>query len=313
MFGPLDFVLGGLTPLAAAAVAFALAWRAGRSGGAAWSAGVVVGFAAGVLALEARDDGMTRAAWGLVRPTESHGWLPLVALAGAVPALGARLAGRRWLEGALALPLSLAVPALLLWSKYRATQRLREAGFAEDAVTPAGAAAVLGAIAVATLAAWWLWRRAVGAPLAKTRTLLAIIATVGAAAAAGLSGALVYAQTFGVLAAAMGGCALAAWAFKDASGLSAARGPLLLVFGGLLALAVVYSDLPIAAAALLAVALALPVGCLRALARRGPAAQAAVRAVLCLAPLGAALWQAAAVYYADQQHEEQADDEPYFR
>jgi hypothetical protein len=315
MFGPMDFILGGLTPLAAASAAFALAWLATSRGGAAWSAGVIVGFAAGAFALEARDSGPTVAAAKLWRPTQAAEWLTIVALASAAPALAAWLSGKRWIEWLLAAPLCVAAPAWLLSGKYRAAQQLRDAGFADDAITPAGAALVLAVIAAATLIAWGLWRNAEGAPLPRARTLLAILATVGAAVTSALTGSLAYAQAFGVLAATLGGCAVAAWFMGEKSSPEAARGPVLLLHGGMLALAVCYSSMLPWHAATLAAALALSVGCLPAAARRRPAPQAAVRTGLCLALLALVIWRAGVAFVAShQQHtEQQSDDEPYFR
>jgi hypothetical protein len=312
MFGPLDFVLGGLAPLVAAAAAYAALWAATRRPGAAWSAGVVVGYAAGMVGLEARDSGLAATAARLVHPSESHEWLPLLALAAALPATIAALAGRRWLEWALAAPLCVAAPALLLGSKYRASQQLRDAGFADDAITPTGAVSVLALVAVATLAAWRLWRGADASGLARSRSFLAIAAAVAAAAAAALTGALVFGQAFGVLAAALGGCAATAWAVGDKSGPEAARGPTLVLVAGLLAAAVVYSDLPPRHAAMLAAAMAVPVGWLPGAASARPWVQFALRAVLCVIPLGVVVWQAAAIHRAtDNEELEESSDEWY--
>jgi hypothetical protein len=199
MITPMDLVLGGLVPLVAAALAFTAAWFATRRAGAAfsaavaWSAGVIVGYAAGALGLNARGpDGVdwaafTSAAARLVRPVESQDWLPMIALAAAVPALAAALSRRGWVEWLLAAPLCLAAPARLLWSKYRASQQLRDAGFADNAITPMGAALVLATIAAATLVAWIHWRRAEDESLPKTRSLLAIVALVGAATVVALT------------------------------------------------------------------------------------------------------------------------------
>jgi hypothetical protein len=306
MPGPLDFVLGGLAPLAAAAVAFAIGWYASRRAGIAWSAGVVAGYAVGAFALEARASGVAVAAQRLVRASESLEWLPLIALLGVVPAVAAALAGRRWVEYVLAAPLCVGAPLWLLLGKYRASQQLVEAGFAENAISRGAAAAVLAAIAVATLAIWVLWSAASSASLPKTRSLLAIIATVGAAMASVLTGSLVYGQAFGVLASALGGCAATAWLLGVAAGPEAARGPALLLFGGLLALAAVYSKLPPWQAAALAAAFVLPVGWLPG---RRPAVQASVRSVLCVVPLAVVLWQAGATFAANERQEREQQTE----
>lgn len=304
MPGILDFLLGGIVPLAASIAASAIAWRLTRRSGVAWSAGVIVGFAAGAFALEVRDTGAAEAARRLVRAIDSHEWLPLIALVGAVPALAAALAGRRWVEWLLAAPLCFASPAWLMWGKYRGSQQLREAGFADDAITPGGALLVLAAIAVSTLAAWVLWQRAasVAIRLPRTRAGLAIAATVGASLTTALTGGLAIGQAFGALAAAIGGCAVVALAVGDNAGPEAARGPVLLAFSGLLAAGVAYipSFLPWHAAAL-AAALVLPVGWLPGESTRGLMLRRLLRGALCLAPLSATMGHAVATFLADEK------------
>jgi hypothetical protein len=316
MPGVMDFVLGGIAPLAAAIVAYAVAWRLSRKAGIAWSAGVLVGYAAGAFALEARDSGAAEALKRLVRATDSHEWLPLIALVGIIPALAAAVVGRRWLEWLLAAPLCVGAPLWLLWNKYRGSQQLREAGFAEDAITPTGAALVLAAIAAATFAAWVLWQRAAAGEISlqRTRAALAIAATVGAALAAALTGALVIGQAFGALAASLGGCAVVGLIVGDKSGPEAARGPVLLIVSGLLAAGVVYSELQIWHAAALAAAAVLPVGWLPGEAARRPLVRRAARIVLCAAPLTAVVWNAAATFLAGEQPaaEEATETDPLY-
>jgi hypothetical protein len=312
MITPMDLVLGSLVPLVAAALAFTAAWLATRRAGAAWSAGVVVGYAAGALALTAQGSGFAAAATRLVRPLESQDWLPLIALAAAVPALAAALARRGWVEWLLAAPLCVAVPARLLWSKYRASQQLRDAGFADDAITPTGAALVLAVIAIATLVAWTLWRRYDSESLPKTRSLLAIAAMTGAAAAVALTGSLVLGQACGVLAASLGGCAAIGWSLGAKAGPESARGPALLLAASLLAAAVCYSELKPWQAATLAAALTLPVGWLPFDSRLKLLGQAALRTAICLAPLTLVAWRAAADFAASEQQQQEADaDDPY--
>jgi hypothetical protein len=337
MITPMDLVLGGLVPLVAAALAFTAAWfatrRAGAAGraAAAWNAGVVVGFAAGALGLNARGaDGVdwaafTSAASRLVRPVESQDWLPLIGLAAAVPALAAALARRGWVEWLLAVPVCVAAPARLLWSKYRASQQLRDAGFATDAITPVGAALILSAIAAGALIALALWRRAEGPSpsvgpalpdgpslsdgpaLPKTRSLLAIVALTGAAAVVALTGSLVLGQACGVLAASIGGCAASAWPLGVKAGPESARGPALLLAGSLLAAAVCYSDLHVWQAALLAAAFVLPVAWLPGIARFRPLAQGALRTSICVLPLALVTWRAAAEFIAEESMSEDSD------
>jgi hypothetical protein len=319
MINPMDLVLGGLVPLVAAALAFTAAWfatrRAGaaRSAAASWSAGIVVGYAAGALGLNARGpDGVdwaafTSAAARLVRPVESQDWLPMIALAAAVPALAAALSRRGWVEWLLAVPVCLAAPARLLWSKYRASQQLRDAGFAEDAITPMGAALVLATIAAATLVAWILWRRAEDESLPKTRSLLAIVALVGAAAVVALTGSLVLGQACGVLAASLGGCAATAWPLGAKAGPESARGPALLLAASLLAAAVCYSDLKPWQAATLAAAFVLSVAWLPGISRLRLYAQGSLRSSICLLTLALVTWSGAADFIASESQAEESD------
>jgi hypothetical protein len=314
MLGLNDLLLGALLPLAAAAVAFALAWRFWRRDGAAWSAGLLAGYLAGAYGLSARNVGWGEAAKRIVYATQADEKLPLVVLIAAVPAIVAWLAGRRWIEWLLAAPLCVAVPLWLSGAKYRASQQLREAGFAaEDAITPTGAAGVLAAIAVGLFGSWWLWRRMDAPTLPKTRALLAIVALVGCAAAAGLTGSLHYAQTFGVLAAALGGCAATALLLGAKSGPESVPGPALLAVGGLLTLAAAYIDLLPWQAATLGVAFVAPVAGLPGVARLGPRTQAAIRTLLCVAPIALVLWQANAALAEQERQEQEQAAEPYFR
>jgi hypothetical protein len=324
MITPMDLVLGGLVPLVAAALAFTVAWFATRRAGAAWSAGVIVGYAAGALGLNARGpDGVdwaafTSAAARLVRPVESQDWLPLIALAGAVPALAAALTRRGWVEWLLAAPICIAAPARLLWSKYRASQQLRDAGFADDAITPTGATLVLAALAIATLVAWFLWRPADGSSLPdcsqlpKTRSLLAIVAITGAAAVVALTGSLVLGQACGVLAASLGGCAASAWPLGAKAGPESARGPALLLTASLLAAAACYSDLKPWQGATLAAAFVLSVAWLPGISRLRPVAQGSLRSAICLLPLALVTWRAAADFIASEQQQQETDaNDPY--
>jgi hypothetical protein len=87
MIQPIELALGALVPLATATFVFAAAWRWLPRGGA-WTAGVVAGFAAGVFSLDGNKNGWKIAAEHLIRASQSHEWLPLVALAARNPGLG---------------------------------------------------------------------------------------------------------------------------------------------------------------------------------------------------------------------------------
>ncbi len=311
MIQPIELALGALVPLTTAAIVFAAVQRGVRRGGAAWPAGVVAGFAAGVYALDVNKNGWKAAAEHLVRASQSHEWLPLMALAATTPALIAFAAKRRWLEIVAAAPLSVAAPLLLLWKKYRAVQQLREAGFADDALSPADAAVVLGSITAALGVSWWLWRAAEGSRLPRTRSLLAIMVVSGSAVAAALTGSLVYGQIFGVLAATLGGSAVAAWILGADAGPECSRGPVLVLAAGLLSLAVVFSELAPWHAATLGAALVLAVGWLPFIGRFRVVAQATLRSVICVSLVALVCWRAWAVFQANERSSDDSSASGY--
>jgi hypothetical protein len=311
-----DFLLGGLVPLAASAAVWAL-WFALRQAGAAWPAGLIAGYAAGTLALETRDSGLAAATSRLVKAHEAHEWTPLIALVAAAPALMAALARRLRagsspspaipLECLLAAPLCALTPWWLLVGKYRSMQQLAEAGFADDAPTQGQALGILAAAAAALLAGWWLWRRAQGASLPRTRAALAVAAAVGGSMTAALTGSIAYGQAFGVLAAAFCGCAAMSWFFRDASGPEAAAGPAVVLYGSLLMLAASYSEMKIWQAAVLGAAMALSVGALPGIGRRRPVSQGVLRTAILLVPLSLVIWNAASDFVANQRQQEALD------
>jgi hypothetical protein len=314
MIGISDIVYGGLAPTVVAALIYAVARRVAPD--AAWSAGIVAGFVAGAAGLTAKspDVSVVDALERLARPTDSQGWLPLLTIVAVVPATLAALTHRRGMEWLMA-PLCLGAPAWLLWSKYRASQQLREAGFADDAITPAGAAGVLLAIAAMTLAAWALMRRIAhrDAALPRTRSTLAVIVAVAGAMAAALTGALVIGQLFGALSAALGGCAVASWMFGDAAGPEAARGPIAILFAGLLAIAAAYSATPAIHALGLASALVVAIGWLPGEHRWPPARRRIMRATACTALVAAVVGHGVFLFLeADGKATDSGADEPSF-
>src|SRR5215207_14626 len=115
MFDLYDFLLGGLAPMAVAALAFGIGWGASRRPAIAWSAGVIIGYAAGATALEARGTAVSAALEKLIEPRVAHQWLPLVGLAAIVPSIAARfLRNRRSLRWLLPAPICAAAPVWLL-------------------------------------------------------------------------------------------------------------------------------------------------------------------------------------------------------
>ena len=313
MFGLDDFLLGGLTPAAVAAAAFGISWAATRREGVAWNVGVTVGYAAGATALAARNVGAGEALQSIITPSVAPQWLPLMALVAAAPLAIATLSRRRWVQWALAAPVCIATPVWLLrGGKYLPSQEVRESGFATAAWSLPQAAVILGGVAVALLTTWWLWQAIPRATALRTRSLLTVLAMIAAAAAIGLTGSFTYAQLSGVLAAAVGGCAVVAGALKAESGPEAAAGPIILLPGLLLLLAACYSALPLWLAVSLAIVMALAAGWLPGLARLKPRVQLAVRTTACLLPLAIVLWQASVAFIETQrQQQEAAESNPY--
>lgn len=315
MFGLNDFLLGGAVPMAAAMVAFAVAWLAARQAGVAWSAGVLVGFATGVVALEARNSDFASAALRLVKPRESHEWLSLLGLLAILPALAGVSLGRfRVLRLALAAALVAATPLWLLrGGKYLPSQQVRDAGIVVESAWSIGdAALIVGTLAAAALAAWWLWEATESNHSPRVRSLLVTMALIAAAATAGLTSSFTYAQLMGALAAASGGAAAAAWLLGVKTGPEAAAGPLLVIAGGTLVLAMFYSSMRSWQAAGLWVGLAFAAGWLPGVSRLRPLAAHALRCVACAIPLGLVLWQAGADFAESQrQQQEAAESNPY--
>jgi hypothetical protein len=314
MFNLSDFLWGGALPCAAAALAFALGWAAARRPAAAWSTGVVIGFTAGLLALEARGVGLRAAFDKLIQPHESHEWTPLIGLIAVAPALmGPALGKWRSLRWLLAAVLCAITPLWLLWGgKYLPSAEIRASGFATSAWSAGQAFAILGAVAAATLAAWWSWELVDRENGPRTRSLLTIAVLIGAAATAGLTGSFVYAQVFGVLAASVGGCLIAAMLVRINSGPEGAAGSVLLISASLLLLAACYSELDPLQAVCLGAAAVLSAGWIPGLARLSRRHQTALRTALCLVPLVAVVAYAAFEFQERQrQQQEDSASNPY--
>lgn len=314
MLGPKDLLLGGVVPLLAAAVAFVVAWFVMRRAGVAWSAGVIFGYVSGAVALDAGTVGIAEALKGLIAPHGAHEWAWLLPVAAVIPSIAAALLGERrawrWL---LAVALAAGTPLWLIWgSKYLPSAEARATGFLKEVWSVGDATLVIGVVAIAILAAWRLWESVDGSEQPRTRGFLAAVALSVAAAVAGLSGSFVYAQVIGALAASVGGCFVAAALCRVSAGPEAAAGPILLLAGALLMLAVYLSDLePIHAAALwTAITFASagwPLGSLAGVRRR-----IAVRCVLCLLPLVVTAGHAGYKFAESQrQQQEEAESNPY--
>ena len=295
-------------------MAFGIGWAASRRSAVAMSAGVILGYAAGVTALEARNSGIGVALEKLVQPTEAREWAPLIGLLAIVPSLAAAVLGKRrglrWLPAAI---LCAAAPLWLLWgSKYLPRQADRDSGFVTTAWSGVEAVSILAGVAALLLIAWYLWEAADSTKAPRVRSLLAILAISGGAAAAGLTGSFVYAQFLGVLAASLGGCFTAAWLLKANAGPEAAAGPTVMLAGSLVLLAACYSALqPLQAAGVWA-SVTLAAGWLPGLSRLPSKGQLAVRAIACLLPVSIVVCQAGLKFAETQrQQEEERASNPY--
>ncbi|MBA3484969.1 MAG: hypothetical protein H0T51_24495 [Pirellulales bacterium] len=313
MLGLNDMLLGGLVPLVAAALAFSIGWAASRRPAVAQSAGVIFGYAAGVTALEARNSGISVALAKLVEPTEAREWAPLIGLVAIVPGLAAALGKRAWIRWLLAATLCGMAPLWLLWgSKYLPSQADRASGFVTTAWGGMEAALMLTTFAALLLVAWRLWESADSTAAPRGRSLLAIIAVTGGAAATGLTGSFVYAQLFGVLAASLGGCFVAGLLLKANAGPEAAAGPTIVLAGCLLLLAACYSELRPWQAAGVWASIIMAAGWLPWLSRLPSKRQLAVRAIACLLPLSIVVCLAGLEFAETQrQQQEERASNPY--
>jgi hypothetical protein len=314
MFDMYDFLLGGATPLCVAALVFGVGWAASRRPAVAWPMGVILGYAVGATALEARETTVIAALEKLSSPSVAHQWTMLLGLLASAPAIaGAILGRRRWLRWIFAAGIAAAAPVWLLWGgKYLPSRELRESGFATSAWSVPQAAAILAGVATLLLAAWFLWEAADSRDRPRVRSILAVISLTGAAAVSGLTGSFVYAQLFGVLAAAVGGCLVAAWLLKAPAGPEAAAGPTIIIAGSLLLLAACYSELHWLQAAVVWASIVLAAGWIPGVTRLPGKGQLTVRLVACLLPLIIVASHAAVKFAETQgQQQEERESNPY--
>jgi hypothetical protein len=314
MFDGYELLLLGTTPLGFAMLGFGIGWAAARRPAVAWPMGVILGYAAGSTALEARGTTVAAALETLIHPREAYQWVTLVGLLSVGPSVaGAMLARRRLLRWTFAAGIAATAPAWLLWGgKYLPSRDVRESGFATSAWDGPQAVLILAGVAALMLAAWYLWEAADSKDSPRVRSLLAVITFTGGAAVIGLTGTFVYAQLFGVLAASLGGCFIAAWLLKAPTSPEDAAGPTITIAGALLLLATCYSELhPLQAAGVWA-SIVLAAGWIPGLARVSGRGQLAARAIACLLPLIVVLSHAATVFAETQrQQQEERDANPY--
>ncbi len=316
MIGLEDILRGVLTPAAVAAAVFAcVRWCASRlpedrAGTLAWAAAVACGYVAGHWALEAAGLGLQQAAAKSFRPHQARDWLPLAAavfaLIDAVPLAG-RKAIAAW-AGRTAACILLAWRMLSLHRDYPTSELVR-AGLSDTPWTWPGVAGACAALAAVGVGVWQWMAASRSRPHAWVRAALVTAAAGGAAMTLALSGSLFYAQLLGALAAALGGAAVAMLATRTAGGPGLAPGPTLAAFGGLLMMAVLFTDdaMGIGPAAVLLAALALGAGPLPA---KIPTRVAeSLRVVACLALIGGVVGIAASRFAASIEPQEPAPTE----
>ena len=289
------FLYAGLLPLATAAILALLARQFRLSPPATWACGTAGGFLAGLVGLKSQA-GLAAAARSLIQPHEAADWLPIIVLlALGVSALlfVAPPARRRWTL-ALAAALTIAVPLRLLSGNVR----LAGPWSAFDKF------AYLALLATTLGFVWLLLASGGDEQQSPARLVFLVIVAAATAAVLTLSGALVYGQSCGALAAALTGTALVSFLGATGSasagprfaipGLTGAAGIITFSLGGLILLGHFFAELSVANAVLLFVSLAaagtpLPV----ALHRRPAWQQLSVRTVACLLPLALAIAAAA--------------------
>lgn len=309
-----DFLLGGLLPMGVALVACALGWTAARRSSVAWLAGVVAGVWAGTIALEASSVGLGAAIQKALKPHSAYEWAPWLVVVAFLPAIAASLPGRwRHLQWLFIAPLAALTPAWLLWGgKYLPSAELREAGFTEHAWGPGQAVLILGLAAAALISAWRWWTSTEPADQPALRGVLLAIALAGAAATAGLTGSFVYAQAIGVVAATVGGAAVATWLLRINAGPEAAASPILFLAWILLILAACYSTLLPLQGVGLWLAITFAAAPMPARLRLGNHKRLALRVALTLLPLAIVLGHAGYKFAETQrQQQEEAESNPY--
>ncbi|MEM9352240.1 MAG: hypothetical protein AAGA92_04435 [Planctomycetota bacterium] len=321
MIGFEDILRGVLAPAAVAAVVFAcVRWCASRvpaerAGALAWAASVVCGYAAGHWALEAAGPGLQEAVAKSFRPHQARDWLPLAVLAFAfidvVPLDGKKRVGT-WL-GRAAVCGALAWRMLSLHRDYPTSELVR-AGLSETPWSWTGIAVACAVLIAIGLCLWQMMASSRSRPHAWILAGLAAAAAGGAGATLALSGSLFYAQLLGALAATLGGTGVAMLATRTAGGPGSAAGPILAGFCGLLLMAVLFTDDAMGIASATVLLTALTLGTTALPAKIPTRAAESVRAVVCLALIGAVVGIAASRFAASiepVQPTEEAAPNPY--
>jgi hypothetical protein len=222
---PLSLVLwGALLP----GVLAALIARTEQTPGVGARA-MVIGTLAGLLAMEGLPS---------LPPTEALDYLPLLALIGLVwGQLEARL-----LVGA---PARLLAGVGLLWPMTAAVRQYTWSG--------TETMQWIGGLGLGIAALWTLSIAGIQRSAPRRAGIALAVVALSAAVALGGSGSVRYAQLAGIVTAALGGVLAGRW-HLDRAALLGVTAPLALVLGALLAVGVLFSDLPIPVAGLLVLA-----------------------------------------------------------
>jgi hypothetical protein len=273
----------GLVPLLAAAIAAFASRRWANAPPVVWASGVAMGYVAGQMALIGRT-GVARAWWSFARPHEAVDWLPhtvLLALGVAIFATYVPRKWRRWAVG-LAFLLTIGLPLRLLAESAYVTHQW-------SILEKLSHLALLSAVFGLT---WLVLASTRVTEQPRLRPALLIVVAIGSALTVALSAGLIYAELCGVLAAAVGGT----WVAAYARGLSGASGVVSCSLGSLIVLSHFYAELTPTSATLLFVSLLLAAGRLPHFVSTWEAwQQIAARVGLCLVPLVFAVAHAALV------------------
>jgi len=256
MISTSDILLGGVLPALLAAAALGLVWRRTRRAASSWRTALVMGFIVGLWGIDSQGAGWAGAISKGIRITEARDYLPLIAilaiLPDAVAAINRQAATVAW---GLRFLLCVLLPWQLLYgSAYLPRETI--AGFTPtNAWSTTEAVLWLGGIGTVLFAAWTAVREVAPDERPRLRSLLATLVAVAAAATIAFTGSQSYGQLMGALAAALAGCAIGSFLWKVDRGPDAAAGPLVVIFGALLILAMFFSNLSLIQAGLLLVAM----------------------------------------------------------
>lgn len=284
-----DILWGGVMPAIVAGATLAAVFRLTKNAASAWRTAFVVGFVAGLWALDARSLGVAEAITKSMQPTEAKDWLPLLLILAIVPdaiaCVGKYGSSVAWV---LRIGLSLLTPWLILRGSAYLPAGEAAVFASSDAWTGWEAAAWLGALAALLVVGWLFVRLVDNQSAPRIRSTLAAFVAFGGAMALALSGSFTYGLLMGLLTAVLAGCGLGSALMHTTRGPDASAGPLIVVTTAVLIMAHFYATLTLLNAVLLLVAMVLAVGWLPGKPNQWPKAQQMFRILLCVATVGIA-------------------------